>query len=615
MSDHTEVAAPGRRWRRVPVVAWLPSYERGWLRGDVVAGAVVAALAVPQALGYASIAGAPVEVGLYAVPIALVAYAIFGSSRQLVVGPVSTVSVLSGSLLASFGVAGTAQAASYTAALALASGLVLVVAGFFGIGWVAEFLSKPIVTGFVLGLSILVILGEVPHLLGVPTPQGQVVERVDALTGNLTRGEADIATMIVSSVSLIVLFGGQLAVRWVPWGLVLLIGSLVASAALDLQARGVEVVGPVPRGLPTPALPSVAAGDLPALLGGGATLAVVGLAEGLSAARLFAARGGYRVDADQELLASGAANLGSGLFGGLGVAGSLSKTAAVSDARGRTQMAGVTAAVLALVVIVAIAPVLSGLPRAVLSAIVVNAVWKLIDVGALRRYARVRRNDIVAAVVAAVGVLAFGPLYGLLLAVAGSVLGLVYRSSRVDVEIMGKVPHEKAAWGSTRDHDDRPTYPGVMVLRTATPIFWVTAAPVHDAVLAEVEAAPGTRALVLDMEATDQMDTTSADVLADLLRELRQRGVDLYLVRVMWPVRKVLRRSGLMAELGEDHVWHSISQGVREARRAHGLKHIPASAGGVAAEDVSDVETAEEHIVARTPAAERRSGTGEGAPE
>ena len=615
MGDRTE-AASGGRWRRVPAVAWLPRYERGWLRGDVVAGAVVAALAIPQALGYASIAGAPVEVGLYAVPVALVAYAMFGSSRQLVVGPVSTVSVLSGSLLASFGVAGTAQAASYTAALALGSGLVLVVAGFLGIGWVAEFLSKPIVTGFVLGLTILVILGEVPHLLGVPTPKGQVVERVGALRephpGRSRPGDGDRL--------------GGLAPRplrrpaagpWVPWGLVLLLGGLVASAALDLQPRGVEVVGPVPRGLPTPGLPSVAARDLPALLAAGAALALVGLAEGLSAARLFAARGGYRIDADQELLASGVANVGSGLFGGIGVAGSLSKTAAVSDARGRTQMAGIAAAVLALVVIVAIAPALSGLPRAVLSAIVVNAVWKLMDFAALRRYARVRRNDIVAAAVAAVGVLAFGPLNGLLLAVAGSVIGLVYRSSRVDVEVMGKVPHEKAAWGSIRNHDERSTYPGVLVLRVDVPIFWVTAAPVHDGVLALVEAAPGTRALVLDMEATNQMDTTSADALADLLGELRQRDIDLYLVRVMWPVRRLLRRSGLMDELGEDHLWHSISQGVREARRAHGLKHLPATAGtaDVPGEELLGEDTAEEeHIVARSPTPVRPSDIGDGPP-
>ena len=214
------------------------------------------------------------------------------------------------------------------------------------------------------------------------------------------------------------------------------------------------------------------------------------------------------------------------------------------------------------------------------------------DFAALRRYARVRRNDIVAAVVAAVGVLAFGPLYGLLLAVAGSVLGLVYRSSRVDVEVMGKVPHEKAAWGSTREHEDRPTYPGVLVLRVDAPIFWVTAAPVKDLVLARVAAEPGIRALVLDMEATNQMDTTSADALADLLATLRTLDVDLFLVRVMWPVRQALRRSGLMADLGEDHLWHSISQGVREARRANGLKHLPAQGGVPVVEDIAEEQQA-----------------------
>ena len=598
MSDGTR-AVSVRHWRRVPIAGWLPHYRAAWLRGDLVAGAVVAALAVPQALGYASLAGAPVQTGLYAVPVALVAYAVFGSSRQLIVGPVSTVSVLSGSFLASFGVAGTARAASYTAALALGSGVVLVMAGFLRIGWMAEFLSKPIVTGFVLGLTVLVILNELPHLLGVPTPQGQVVERVGALGSSLSRGDADLATLTVSAVSLVVLFGGHRLAPRVPWGLLVLVAGLSTSAALDLEAHGVEVVGTVPRGLPAPGVPNVATGDLFGLLTAGAALALVGLAEGLSAARLFAGQGDYRIDADQELVASGAANVACGLFGGLGVAGSLTKTAAVSDARGRTQMAGLAAAVLALVVIVAIAPTLSSLPRAVLSAIVVNAVWRLVDVHALVRYARVRRNDIVAALVAAVGVLLLGPLNGLLVAVAGSVLGLVFRSTRVDVEVMGKVPHEKAAWGSIRNHPERSTYPEVMVLRIDVPIFWVTAAPVTDSVLARVASAPGTRAVVLDLEATNQMDTTSADALAGLRATLARRGVDLYLVRVMWPVRTALRRSGLVEELGEDHLWHSISQGVREARHVHGLLE-PRTPGGELPEEQLGTDD-EEHIAAHHP--------------
>jgi MFS superfamily sulfate permease-like transporter len=424
-----------------------------------------------------------------------------------------------------------------------------------------------------------------------------VVERVGALGGSLGRGDADLTTVVISAVSLLILFGGPWLARSVPWALLVLLAGLAVSNAFDLSAHGVEVVGPVPRGLPTPGVPSVAAADIPRLLTSGAALALVGLAEGLSAARLFASRGGYRIDSEQELRATGVANVASGLFGGIGVAGSLSKTAAVSEAKGRTQVAGLTAAVLALVVIAALAPALSELPKAVLSAIVVNAVWKLMDVMALRRYARVRRNDIVAAGIAAVGVLAFGPLYGLLLAVAGSVLGLVWRSSRVELEVMGRVAGEKAAWGGVRDHPERKTATGVLVLRMDTPVFWVTATPFHDAILAELEAADGVKAVVLDMQATHQMDTTSADALGELLTSLRRREIDLYLVRVMWAVRKVLRRSGLMAEIGEDHLWHSISQAVREARRAHGLQpapdHTPDGAEAVV----------EEHIVARGPGA------------
>jgi high affinity sulfate transporter 1 len=552
------------------VLSWARGYQREWLRGDLIAGAIVAALAVPQSLGYAAIAGVPVQVGLYAVPTALLAYALFGTSRQLVVGPVSTVSVLSGSLVASRAPASEEEAVAYTVALALGSGVVLVIAGLLRVGWVAEFLSKPIVTGFVFGLTVLVILGELPKMLGVTVEASDVVGRILSLLNSFIT-EWDLLTAAIAGVSILVLFGLGAMLPRVPWALVLVVVSILASDALDWSDAGVAVVGEVPAGLPTPGLPDVAVSDVIWLVGAGAALALVGLAEGLSAARLFAARGGYRIDADQDLVASGVANLSSGLFGGLGVAGSLSKTAAVATAKGRTQMAGVTTAVLALVVIAFFAPTLSALPLAVLSAIVVHAVWGLLDVEALRRYASVRRLDLVAALAAAVGVLALGPLPGLGAAILMSVLGLVYRSSRVTVEPLGRIGGEKAAWGSLRDHPERLRIPGILVLRLDSPVFWVNAMTCQDEVLARVDEEEDVSVVVLDLEGTNVLDTTSADMIAALVSTLREKGIDLYLVRVRYPVRVLLRRSSVMPLIGEDHVWHSISQGVKRARQEHSI--------------------------------------------
>ncbi len=566
------VAGAGPLAARVPIVGWLPRYQRRWLRVDLAAGAIVAALAVPQSLGYAAIAGVPVQVGLYAVPIALIAYALMGSSPQLVMGPVSTVAVLSGALVAGLSAGHPELVVAYTAAVAIGAGLVLVVAGLLRIGWVAEFLSKPIVTGFVLGLTVLIIVGEIPALIGIPTPQGDVVTRITALYQGV--GDAKLVTTLVSAVSLTVLFVGGRFARKVPWSLVVLVVGIAVSTLIELRGHGVVTIGQVPRGLPRPGVPHIPVSSIVPALAAGSAIGFVGLAEGLSAARLFAVQGGYRVDADQELVATGVANLGSGLFGGLGVAGSLSKTAANVRAQGRTQVVGLTAAVIALAVIVAFAPALSNLPKAVLSAIVVNAVWGLMDFGSMRRYAHLRRNDFVAASAAAVGVLVLGPLWGLLIAVGQSVLGLVYRSSRGEIDVLGRVPEEKAAWGRVHSGVVRKTYPGVLVLRIDAPLFWVNAVRVHDMVLAEVNGCTDLNALVLDLEATQQLDTTSVDMLDALLVELQRRGIDVYLVRVMHLARVVLERSGLLDRLGEDHLWRTISQGVRAARHQHKLELV-----------------------------------------
>ncbi len=574
---------------RVPAVEWVKSYQTRFLGADIMAGVVVAALAMPQSLGYSGIADVPILVGLYSIPLALIAYAIFGSSPSLVVGPVSTVSVLSGSLIADISRGDPAKAVELTSALALAAGLVLIVGGVLKLGWAAEFMSRPIVTGFVFGLVLLIVLGEIPSLLGMPPVTGDVLSRAWSIFTSL--GDIDPLTALIGLTALAVLFLGAKYAPRIPWGLLVLVASILGSGAWDLAGRGVVTVGAVPTGLPPIGLPGIGLGDLGPVITGGVALALVGLAEGLSAARLLAAKGGYSVDTDQELVATGAANIGAGVFGGMGVAGSLSKTAAAERAGSRTQITGVSAALIVLLAIIALAGALSPLPKAVLSAIVIQAVWGLMDVQALRRYKVVRRNDFTSSLAALVGVLLFGPLYGLLTAIGLAVLGLVYRSSRIDMEIMGKVPDEKAAWGSIRNHPERKTYDGVIVIRLDAPLFWANAAQIADGVLAEVENAGGITAVLLDLEATSQLDTTSVDSLELIRQRLADLGVELYLVRVFFQARQVLARSGFIDQLGEGRMYHSISAGVRAARKELGIN-------GKSHPQVSDEEELEERIAA-----------------
>ncbi len=564
----------GGRWRRravvaLPILRWLPDYDRRRLRGDILAGAIVAALMVPQSLGYARIAGVPVEVGLYAVPLALVAYAVLGSSPQLIVGPASTVAIVSGSLVADIASDNPEDAVAITSALAIAAGIVLIVTGLLRVAWVAEFLSKPIVTGFVFGLTLTIVIGELPTLLGLPKPPGDLIGVLVRTLGDI--GDVHGPTALVGGSAFLILFGGRWLQPQVPWGLVTLIAAVAAANVFDLEANGVATVGDVPGGLPPFALPVIPRDDLGAVIVGGAMLALVALAEGLAATRLFATRGGYRVETERELVGMGAANVGAGLSGGFGVAGSLSKTASAEQAGSTSQVTGLSAAGLVVAVLLALTWLFAELPLAVLSAIVVAAVWGLMDLTALRRYHRVRQADFVAAMVGIGGVVLFGPLPGLGIAIVTSLLAIIYRSSAPRMEVLGKIRGEKAAWGRMRGHTTRRTVPGVVVIRLDVPLFWANAMAIEDRLLREVDQRPDTRALVLDLEATSQMEATSADMLAHLHGELDGRGVQLYLARVIHPVSTVLQRCGFLDVLGDEHIWHSISQCVRAARRATGL--------------------------------------------
>jgi len=554
----------------------LRNYSGRHLPQDVLAGLLVAALAVPQSLGYAVVAGVPVQVGLYTLPPALLAYALFGSSRLLFVGPVSTVSVLSGSIIGALSGGDQELAITLTAILAITAGAVLVAVGLFRLGWVAQFLSEPIVTGFVAGLVVLIVIGEIPALAGVSAPSGGIFQRIDETVRNL--GDFHGITLAVGSGALAVLFVGSRLLPRAPWSLIVLVGGIAVSTTADLAASGVRVVGEVPTGLPLPSIPVVDVQLWSGIVTGGIAIAAVGIAEGLAAVRTFAPTGAIDPESDnREFVGHGAANLASGIFGGMGVGGSLSKTAANARAGAFTQVSGVAAALIVLLFVAFAAGLLADLPRAVLSAIVIHAVWGLVSPSTFRRYAAVRRNDFVAAVVAFGGVLFLGPLNGLLLAIAQSLLGLVYRSMQVGIDEMGRVEGEKAAWGSVGNDSSRRTYRGVTVLRPDGPLFWANATSVVGHIEMATRARQPLYAVVLDLEATNQMDTTTAERLDGLLTRLRAEGTDLYLVRVFGNVRDVLSKSGFLETLGPDHVWHSIAAGVKAARAARAAGVDPAN--------------------------------------
>ncbi|MFN8196076.1 MAG: SulP family inorganic anion transporter [Nocardioidaceae bacterium] len=571
-------------------VGWgrLRHYKPKYALPDLGAGLLVAALAVPQSLGYAAVAGVPVQVGLYTLPPALLAYALFGSSRLLFMGPVSTVSVLSGSIVRNLSGGDPGEAVRLTSALAVVAGLFLLLAGVVKVGWVARFLSEPIITGFVTGLVVLIVVGEIPGLLGLDPPSGALLDRLLALARDLD--QVRLPAFAVSSCALVILFAGQVWAPKVPWALIVLVGGILVSHLGHLAASyDVRVVGDVPSGLPVPSLHWLGVSAIGPLVTGGIAIAAVGIAEGLAAARTFAhAKEDLRDDT--ELIANGVADIVSGVFGGMGVGGSLSKTAANARAGARTQMSGVAAAVIVMVVLLLATGLLSPLPRAVLSAIVVNAVWNLVQPSEFRRFLKVRRNDFVASMVAFLGVLFLGPLNGLLVAIGQSLLGLVYRSMQVHIDIMGKVLDEKAAWGAIEHDPSRVQVPGVLVLRPDSPIFWANADQVFASIRRKVHRYPDTHVVLLDLEASNQMDSTTADRLFKLLCDLREGGCDLYLVRVFDNVKTVLRSSGFFDELGEDRMWHSISAGVKAAKKAS--PYVP--------EDlVEEPDVDDEHIVSR----------------
>ena len=569
--DRVSPHAGGLR-RYIPILSWLPRYDRAWLAVDVIAGLTLWGLVVPEAMAYAGIAGLPPEAGLYTLLAALLVYALLGTSRHLVVQATSATAALLASSVAAALVATAAANASdpetyqaYASAFVLVTGLVFLFAGLARLGFITQFLSKPVMSGFVLGLAIFVAVGQLNKLFGVPKPEGNTVEKLLGIIKELP--QANWAAFFVGAVALALLFVLPRLSKKIPAGLVVLFGAIGLSAVLDLNGKyGVEIVGTLPQGLPSLTFPQVPLTTYLAMILPAMGVLLVAYSEALGVAHEFAEKHGYEVDANQELNAHALANLVSALFGGMIAAGSMSASAVKEGAGARSQVTNLVTWVVTIITVLFLTPLFTTLPEAVLAALIIHAVWHIIASRKLQQVRLFSRTEFWCGMLALAGVLLIDVLEGMIIGVVASLIIMIYRSSRPHLSSLGRVPGVPSAYSDLTRHPENTPIPGVMILRLDGPLYYANALTVRDrakTLIEEAEALP--RAVIFDAAAQDEIDVTSTDTLKSLVKELRAKNIVVYFAEVHAPIREFSRRTGLLELIGEDKVFPTIDAAVRFA--------------------------------------------------
>jgi sulfate permease, SulP family len=549
-------------YRFLPILSWLPQYERTWLRGDVLAGLTVLALLIPEGMAYAEIAGMPPQTAFYAAPVALLLYAIFGTSRQLVVAVSATIATMSAAAIAPLAAAGSPEYAALTAGLAILAELISVLAGLFKMGRVASFFSESVLAGFVTGLALTIAIKQVPKLFGLEGASGNFWERLYDIVIHLD--ETHLLTLVIGAISIALLVFLERRFHKLPAALIVMVLGILASILFAFELKGVEVVGEIPAGLAPPKLPGLSLEEWLLLLAGAAGIALVNFAEAYGPGRSLAAKHGYEINPNQELVGLGAANLGAGLFQGFSIGSSLSKSAANDNAGAKTPVALIVCAALTILVALFFTPFFAPLPEAVLGAVVVVAVAGMVKVKKIRRLYRLNRVDFALAIVAMFGVLTFEALEGLLIAVILSLLLLVWRASQPNLSLLGREPG-KLTFSDTRRNPENHTLHGLLILRPDQGLFFANADALLNQILKLVDHADSpVKVVLLDLEMSNQLDVPSLDMLKELKEGLVQRNTGLWLARLHGLVREALVKSDLLQEIGPENVYTRSMEGVLE---------------------------------------------------
>ena len=513
-------------------------------------------------MGYAQIAGLPVQAGLYAAMVGLIAYAIFGSSSLLKVETSPSMAIMSAVIVSQFAQGNYAYYITLSAALAVVVGVILIVAGLARMGFLADFLAKPVVIGFLFGLALIVIIQQIPNLFGFNTNQGTGIIQLWELFTSLN--DAHLLTLAISAATfgLLLLFR-----RFFPRypGTLFVMGiSVLAVILLNLDELGVDLVGTIPRGLPTLSIPLVRLSDILFLALGGIAVVFVALGESLGTARSFAAEHHNRIDADQELIALGTANLSAGLLQGFTVGGNPSTTSASNTAKSKSQVASlVTAAVLSVTLLTSV-DLIGNLPQAVVSVAVILSVSHLLRSGLLRRLYNTRKIDFTLAMVALFGVLVAGVFPGLMIAVFLSLLIVLYRSSQPSLSVLGKIPgHE--AYGDIDENPEADQYPRILILRPNVPLFFANANLMHSQIRKLVlSSTESLKAIIVDLSASDDLDVAVTDMLKGLTDELGQNGIRLLIANAKSSTITRLEQAEVVELIGEQNIYLRVQEAVED---------------------------------------------------
>jgi high affinity sulfate transporter 1 len=565
----------------LPIVTWLPIYQRAWLRADIMAGLAVWAMTVPQALAYAGIAGVPPVYGLYAVPLAMIAYALFGTSRTLCVGPESAIAIISAVSVGALAMGDTTEFLALTSLLALLVGACFLLFGLLRLGWVANFLSQPVLKGFTQGIALTVIVGQIPVLLGTDAQFAQLVDRLSETlhTGFFLKAwavvatlrHANIATAIIGVAALLLLFALKRFLPLAPSALIAVGVSVLGVWLFGLEGRGVDVIGEVGTGMVSLSLPSLSLEKITSLLPGALAIVLLGYAVSLGVAKVGAQETGEQIDANQELVALGVANLGAAFSAGFVVCGSLSRGVVIRRAGGRTQIVSLVNAGLVLLTLVLLLPLFFQLPGATLSAIVIQAMAGLLSVTYFRQLWRIDRAEFAYGMAALMGVLVLGILEGVALGVVLSLAVLIRRVSRPGTAVLGRIP-DTSDYRDLAVRREAQPIPGLLIFRFDAPIIFCNAGFLAEQIRKRInEAATPVREVLLPAQQINQIDSTGLDQLERLVDELAAKQIVVSFAEAKAPLRDTMRRSKLEEKVGADRFHDSITSAVETfcANRDH----------------------------------------------